>query len=231
MYRMISRCVAAATVVAVSSTALVALSGTAAQAATDTTRAVSVQLKTGDLTLEHGATLNLLARATSGGRDVDADANPIALQRRIAGGAWQTIRRSDTGEFWQVRAADTARYRVHYLGGTSTAADGSTTTWQPAYSRVVTAKVRHRITWRAFDDGHQVGFRGRVSPKVTKRVSYQTRTGGAWRTIKKFRLTRGHQFKLAMNGANGQKFRLLVPGSRTVRPASLTLKLSTQWGA
>lgn len=228
--RMISRTVAAATVVVVSSAGTVALGTSAAQAA-DSTRTVNVSLQTGDLTLEYGSTLNLLAATRHAGKAPGADRNPIELQRRIVGGQWKTIRRADSGEFWQVKAWANATYRVHYLGGTSTKADGSTITWQPGWSRVVRAKVRHRINWKTWSQGTRAGITGTVSPQVRYRATLQTATASGWRTVRKITLTKGRRFKVALDGANGQKFRLLVPGTRKVDPAKVQVTLTTQWTA
>lgn len=230
--RTTARYLSAATVVALTATSLVALGAGGAQAAA--TQPVTASLQVGDRTLTYGDKVTLLASARDTSGNATDGSHRVGLQRKVAGGSWQTIRTAQTTannlgqQFWSVDATANAQYRVNYLGGTD--ADGDV--WAADESNVVSVKVAHRINSRTRKTDSGAVFKGTVSPRIARKVVWQTKKPGrAWKTVRKLKLTKGTRFKFALNGATGQKFRLVVPATAKVGRATAKVTLITRWTA
>lgn len=236
------RPVAAAVALSGFATLVVAVPAQAVTAPPDTSRIGEVVQRTATVSLErsvtrqvYGRKISFLAKARSTdqslGRFPTATNDRISLQQRVASGPWRTVATStDMTAQWRITATATATYRVAYSGGDRTVANGSTEQWQPTVSNALPVKVQRQLTTKSFVKGDRAGFRGKVSPKFTGRVVYQTKVPGrGWRTLRKLRLTGGKKFSVIMNGAANQKFRVVVPRTAHLLGASATYTLSYRW--
>jgi hypothetical protein len=138
------------------------------------------------------------------------------LERRLPGGSWGVVRTDDSAGFlyfgsYGSHARGSARYRVHYLGGTGTDAGGNPITWDPTYSNVVTVGT----FWNLNDYGHCTPgchLHGRLAPKSTHhRVVIQAKHG-VWKRYKVVHTDSRSRFRayVTPTGGNGTKYRIVV---------------------
>jgi hypothetical protein len=137
------------------------------------------------------------------------------LQRKLPGQAWRDVKTDadanvlDYGTYGQ-HATGNMQYRVHYLGGT----DG-TTTWDPAFSNVVTV----RTLWKLNDQGTCVGhcrLYGHLSPRAKHhRVTIQVKHG-AWKRYKVVKTDAKSRWDVAVVATfgKGTLYRAVVAGTR-----------------
>ncbi len=110
-------------------------------------------------------------------------AGDAVLERRLPGKAWQAVKTDagadslDYGTYGS-HANGNTQYRVHYLGGT----DG-TTTWDPAYSNVVTVITLWKLNERG-SCSHGCRFFGHLSPRAKHHTVTIQVKHGTWKKYK-----------------------------------------------
>jgi hypothetical protein len=160
-------------------------------------------------------------KQTDGSSATVTDGDAI-LQRRLPGRSWKGVKTDSDPSYlyfgtYGSHAHGNVKYRVHYLGGTGTGTDGSTYTWAPAFSNVVTVGTY----WDLNDSGSCVGgchLSGKLAPKAPHhKVTIQVKHG-TWKRYKVVHTTSRSKYRAGVQATRGKgtKYRILVAGTKNL---------------
>lgn len=161
--------------------------------------------------------------ATSG-ETLEADNGNADLEALKPGGAWTVVATDDTPSFFYFanaaqKAKGNVQYRIHYLGGTYTDANGVAHTLDPSYSGVVTVKTYYKITVSSPCSGG-CKYIGKIAPKYKhKKVLMQVKRNGHWKKYSVVKTNAKSKFVARVHASRGKGtiYRCVVKGSKNVQ--------------
>jgi hypothetical protein len=153
------------------------------------------------------------------GSVTDASGNPVdggsaALQRKLPGKGWKTIKTDDDASFVDFgsagsKAKGNAAYRVRYSGDS---------TYSATTSNVVTVTTLWKVKDTSACPGGHCHISGKLTPKAKhKKLVVQVKVGH-WKRFKVLHTSAKSKYQVGVSTRGGKPthYRLLIPGTKSI---------------